>query len=75
MRGQDFYRLHSILESDKEEMNEASKAAALADFSRVAEEYFETDGSLSLEIERGKRGAEVIVKIPIRRVKNFTRLK
>lgn len=74
MRGKDFERVHSMLAADKEEMNGASKAAALADFRRVAEEYFETDGELKLEIVREKRGAEVTLRIPVRRVKNFTRL-
>ncbi len=75
MRGRDFIRLHNILEADKEELNGASKQAAIAHFKRVADEYFEIDGELGLDMIRGKNGSEVTVKFRIHRVKNFTCLK
>lgn len=64
-----------LLERDKTEMNEASKEAALADFKRVAEEYFETDGGFLLTSREGKKGTEVVFTFRILRVKNFLTLK
>lgn len=68
-------RLARLLELDKSEMNEASRQAALADFKRVAEEYFETDGGFVLTTRRSGRGTEAVLTFRIVRVKNFTTLK
>lgn len=68
-------RLNAILEADKEEMNEESKRAALYDFERVAKEYFDIDGVLSLKTERGKTGMEVSLAFRAVRIKNFSSLK
>lgn len=67
-------RLERILEQDKAEITEASHAAALADFKRVAEEYFETDGGFLLTMREGKRGKEVVLTFRVVRVKNFKTL-
>ena len=67
-------RLMRLLERDKAEMNEASREAALADFKRVAEEYFETDGGFLLTMQEGKRGKEVVFTFRVVRVKNFRTL-
>ena len=74
MREQDRSRLRLILERDKAEINEASRAAAIADFKRVAEEYFETDGGFKLTTRKGKAGEEAVLTFRIVRVKNFTKL-
>ncbi len=68
-------RVLKMLESDKEEMNEPSRAAALRDFAHVAAEYFELDGAPVMQIRRGKRGNEVTFTFRAVRVKNFTVLK
>lgn len=68
-------RLARMLEQDKAEMNDASRRAAIADFKRVAEEYFETDGGFLLTTRQGKQGREAIFTFRITRVKNFTTLK
>ncbi len=68
-------RLKSILERDKEIIGEAPHRAALADFKRVAEEYFETDGGYELSVREGKRGMEVVFVCRIVRVKNFRTLR
>ncbi len=68
-------RLLRLLEQDKAEMNEASREAALADFKRVAEEYFETDGGFLLTTRAGKKGTEVVFTFRILRAKNFLTLK
>ena len=68
-------RLTRILEQDKEEMSEASHRAALKDFKRVAEEYFETDGGFQLTLQEGKRGKEVVFTFRMVRAKNFTIIK
>ena len=65
-------RLEQMLDRDKEEMNEASKQAALADFLRVASEYFEVDGAPTFQIKRGKGGYEVALSFRAVRVKNFS---
>lgn len=68
-------RLVRMLDADKEELNEASRRAATEDFRRVAEEYFETEGPVTLRTEAVKAGTEVTVRFCARRVKNFTTLK
>ena len=68
-------RLVKMLEQDKEEINEATKAAAVRDFAHVAEEYFETDGTPEFQMKRIKGGYEVTVSFKSVRVKNFSTLK
>ena len=68
-------RLNAILEADKEEMNEESKRAALRDFQRIPQEYFDLDGELSLKTERVKQGMQVSLTFRAVRIKNFTALK
>ncbi len=75
MKEGDRGRLMRLLERDKAEMNEASREAALADFKRVAEEYFETDGGFALTTHEGKKGTEVVFTFRILRVKNFLTLR
>ncbi len=67
-------RLNQIINADKEEMNEATQAAAIADFTHVAKEYFETDG-IDFQMKRAKSHMEVSVTFQASRVKNFTVLK
>lgn len=68
-------RLKNLLEQDKAELNEASHAAALRDFKRVAEEYFETNGGFLLTMREGKRGKEAVFTFRFVRAKNFTTLR
>ena len=68
-------RLVKMLEQDKEEMNEATRAAAVRDFAHVAEEYFETDGVPEFQMKRTKGGYEVTVSFRTVRVKNFSTFK
>ena len=75
MREAERERIHRMLELDKEELNEASRAAALRDFSRVATEYFETDSPPVLKVTRDKKGFCVQLSFHAGRVKNFTVLK
>lgn len=67
-------RLNQILTEDREEMNEPTREAAKSDFTRVAREYFETDG-VDLNMRRGKYGTDVVVSFRASRVKNFSVLK
>lgn len=67
-------RLKKLLSEDREEMNEATRAAALAEFSRVAREYFETQ-HVDMNMKRGKNGTDVNVTFRASRVKNFGTLK
>ena len=52
-----------------------TEAAARRDFSRVAKEYFETDGELLFKVEREKNLYRVQIGFSAVRVKNFTPLK
>lgn len=68
-------RINRILNCDKEEMNEETRAAAVADFSRIAGEYFETDGEILFSVQKEKNELSVCVRFNAVRVKNFTVLK
>ena len=68
-------RLEQLLEQDKENMNEASRGAALADFVRVAGEYFDVDGNPILQVKRVKGRYEVTLSFRAVRVKNFSVLR
>lgn len=68
-------RLVRLLAEDKETINSQTEAAARRDFSRVAKEYFETDGELLFKVEREKNAHRVQIGFSAVRVKNFTPLK
>ena len=68
-------RLAQMLERDKEEMNEASRAAALEELLRVAGEYFDLDGKGTLSVKRIKGRYEVNLTFRAVRVKNFSVLR
>ncbi len=74
MNAGDRARLARMLEQDKEEMSDACRRAALRDFRRVAEEYFQTDGGFLLTLSQGKHGKEVSFTFRMIRPKNFTRI-
>ncbi len=65
-------RIERLLERDKEEMTSETKAAALREFCRVANEYFETEGDVTLAVSRERSGFSVSVTFRAGRVKNFT---
>ena len=67
-------RLKKMLDDDKEEINDATRAAALSDFTHIAKEYFDTE-NVALNIKRGKSSTDVTVSFKATRVKNFTTLK
>ncbi len=75
MKREERSRLARLLEQDKEEMNEESKRAALADFTRVAAEYFELLGEVGLTLSRSPEGFLVSLDFHAVRVKNFTSLR
>ncbi len=66
------YRLEQMLDRDKEEMNEASRNAALADFQRVGNEYFDAEPGAKLTIKRVKGAYEISYSFRAHRVKNFS---
>ena len=68
-------RLEQMLQRDKEDMNEVSKQAALADLLRVAGEYFDIDGIPNLTVKRAKGNYEVTLSFRAARVKNFSVLR
>ncbi len=68
-------RIDRLLKSDKTEITEETYAAALSDFTKIANEYFETDGSVNFQINQVKSEFFVTVSFPAVRIKNFTVLK
>lgn len=68
-------RINRLLNSDKEGMSEETKRAALADFTHVAEEYFEREGEIGFEVHRSKNHMDVNITFRAVRVKNFMTLK
>lgn len=68
-------RLNKMLETDKEDMNEGSRNAAIRDFTHVAKEYFEPDGDLALNVKRARTHWEITVTFKTQRIKNFTLIK
>lgn len=68
-------RLARMLAEDKEDMNPETEDAAIRDFQRVADEYFETEGKVRLSVK--KEGGSIAVALSFRavRVKNFSKLK
>ncbi len=74
MKNGDKAKFLQLLERDKAEINEPSRAAALAEFKRVAEEYFEVDGAYEFRITEEKGGTRVTFSFRAVRVKNFTPL-
>lgn len=69
------FRLEKMLDRDKEEMNEETRLAALADLERVAGEYFDLDDSAKLIVKQGKGSYEVNFSFRAVRVKNFSVLR
>ena len=65
-------RLELLLAQDKEDMNEASKQEALANFIHVAGEYFDVVGVPALSVKRIKGSYEVNLAFRAARVKNFS---
>ena len=65
-------RLKQMLDRDKEEMNEASRMAALNELLRVAGEYFDVDGNGILTVKHVKGRYEVNLTFRAVRVKNFS---
>lgn len=68
-------RLADMLAQNHETINSATEKAAVSEFTRVAKEYFETDGNLDFQVTRSGSGYRVTVGFRALRVKNFTTLK
>ena len=68
-------RIARLLDHDKEDMNDESRAAAARDFGRVAREYFDVEGEPVLTVGRDRDGFGVTLTFRAARVKNFTTLK
>ena len=68
-------RLGEILSADKEEIEPATRIAALSDLKRVISEYFEPLDEPDFQIKKEKNSLSVTVSFHAVRVKNFTTLK
>lgn len=67
-------RLDQMLNVDREELNEPTRAAVIMEFTRVAREFFETQ-DIALNLKKLKNATEVTVSFRASRVKNFSTLK
>lgn len=68
-------RLARMLAEDKEEMNLETEEAAIRDFQRVADEYFETEGKVRLSVKKEDGSLVATLNFRAVRVKNFSKLK
>ena len=62
-----------ILSLDREDMTDLERELFLKDFKRLADEYFEMDGSCDLEVTRSEEGFLVCLIFNTRRIKNIRR--
>lgn len=60
-----------LLSLDREDMTDLERELFLKDFSRVLDEYFESDGETSLEITRAEDGFIVCLIFSARRIKTI----
>ncbi len=72
MKEEELRRLEDLLRRDKAIISDEVEAAAVRDFARVAQEYFDLDGRVSFSLREEKDGGVVTMTFRITRVKNFT---
>ncbi len=72
MKDDELRRLEDLLRRDKAVISDEVEAAAVRDFARVAQEYFDLDGRVSFSLREEKGGGLVTLTFRITRVKNFT---
>lgn len=56
---------------DREDMSDFERGLFLKDLQKITDEYFETDGSASLEITRTEEGFIVCIIFTSRRIKSL----
>ena len=62
--------LQKILSLDRDDMSDFERELFLSDVKKVTDEYFESNGSSSLEITRTDEGFLICVLMSARRIKN-----
>lgn len=72
MKDDELRRLEDLLRRDKAVISDEVEAAAVRDFARIAQEYFDLDGRVSFSLREEKGGGLVTLTFRITRVKNFT---
>ena len=72
MKEEELRRLEDLLRRDKAIISDEVEAAAVRDFARVAQEYFDLDGRVSFSLREEKDGGVVTMTFRITRVKNFS---
>ncbi len=63
----------SFLAHDREDMTDFERALFIKDLKKYADEYFETDGDISLEVTRSDGGFIVCAVFSARRIKTVKR--
>lgn len=61
----------STILSDRDEMTDGERELFLADAQAVFDEYFERDGSVTLDVTKTENGYSVCVIFDARRIKRF----
>lgn len=62
-----------LISLDREEITETEKRLFCIDLKKIAEEYFETDGDINVDVTRTDDGFSVCVLFGARRIKNVKR--
>lgn len=62
-----------LISLDREEITETEKRLFCIDLKKIAEEYFETDGDINVDVTRADDGFSVCVLFGARRIKNVKR--
>lgn len=60
-----------LISLDRDDMSDLERELFLKDLKKVTDEYFESDGKVSLEITRSEEGFIVCLLLTARRIKNF----
>ena len=62
--------MNRMLSLDRDDMSDFERELFLSDIKKVTDEYFESNGSSSLEITRTDEGFLICVLMSARRIKN-----
>lgn len=65
--------VNRLLSLDREEMTDLERELFLKDLKRITDEYFECEGSPSIEVTRGDGGFVICLIVTARRIKSVKR--
>ncbi|MBQ5926806.1 MAG: hypothetical protein IIX01_02655 [Clostridia bacterium] len=74
-KGESFQRIRHVIQADKSAMTEGCKALMIQDFSRLFEEYFDLNGTPTMDVVCANGIYDITVRFTADRVKKFNVLK